>query len=209
MNGKKNLSKKPLFQSGILRVIFKWVLILAVLVLVVYGISWAASNPSSPFSIIFIVVVIFAFSWFQTLRKSQKEGNTPYSRKPTNNPTIEIYDNYKVHFSETLTSWGFVVSESEGPIGGNTTYKRNGLQVILGYDMRDPGVYLTAFSGEKEPLKNRLDELAKLTGNKSANYDEVENHLIDKVDISIALNGSDEEKTRIVQELENWYRKNS
>ena len=209
MNDKKDFPKKSLFQNGTLRFIFKWALILAALALVLYGISRAVSNPSSPFSIIFIAVVILAFSWFRTLRKSQKQGNNSYLRKPTNNPTITIYDNYKVDFGEKLTSWGFVVSESEGPIGGNTTYKRGELEVVLGYDMRDPGAYLTALSGKKEPLKNRLNELAELTGNKPANFSEVENRLINKADISIALSGTDDEKKRLVQELENWYLKNA
>ena len=75
--------------------------------------------------------------------------------------------------------------------------------------MRDPGAYLTALSGKKEPLKNRLNELAELTGNKPANFSEVENRLINKADISIALSGTDDEKKRLVQELENWYLKNS
>lgn len=209
MNDKKGSGKRSSFQSKLLRFVFKWVLILAVLASILYGISWAGSHPNSPLSILFVAVILFAVWWFQTLRRSQKQGGDSYLRKPTNNPTIAVYENYKVAIGEKLTSWGFVINESEGLIGGNTTYKRDELQVTLGYDMRDPGVYLTVLSGEKEPLKNRLDELAELTGNKPANYDEVKNHLIDKADISVALNGSDEEKTRVVQELENWYLKNS
>ena len=85
MNDKKDFPKKSLFQNGTLRFIFKWALILAALALVLYGISRAVSNPSSPFSIIFIAVVILAFSWFRTLRKSQKQGNNSYLRKPTIN----------------------------------------------------------------------------------------------------------------------------
>ena len=75
--------------------------------------------------------------------------------------------------------------------------------------MRDPGVYLTARSGKKTPLKSRLDEFTELTGEKLTNYDEIADNLIDKTDISVALNGSSEEKNRVSQELENWYLENS
>ena len=75
--------------------------------------------------------------------------------------------------------------------------------------MRDPGVYLTARSGKKIPAKSRLDEMGKLIGKKPTNYDEIANQLIDKADISMALGGSDEEKSKLIQDIENWYRENS
>jgi predicted DNA-binding protein len=83
------------------------------------------------------------------------------------------------------------------------------LEVILEYDMRDPGVYFYARSGKKISTKTRIDEIAKSIGKKPVNYEAVENRLIDKNDISMALNGSAEEKNKLIQDLEDWYLENS
>ena len=123
--------------------------------------------------------------------------------------TTTIYEDYKALMENKLVSWGFNILKDEGSIGGVTKYTNNKLEVILSYDMRDPGVYLTARSGKKTPLKSRLDEFTELTGEKLTNYDEIADNLIDKTDISVALNGSSEEKNRVSQELENWYLENS
>jgi len=54
--------------------------------------------------------------------------------------------------------------------------------------------------------------LEKLSGKKpTITYTDpnLDNKLVDKNDISLALSGSDEEKTKVIQDLENWYRENS
>ena len=120
-----------------------------------------------------------------------------------------IYEDYKALMESKLVSWGFNISKDEGSISGVTKYKNNELEVILSYDMRDPGVYLTARSGKKIPAKSRIDEMEKLIGKKPTNYDEIANQLIDKADISMALSGSNEEKSKLIQDIENWYHENS
>jgi len=135
--------------------------------------------------------------------------NGDFNNKADDYDATTVYEDYKALMGSKLGSWGFNVSEDEGSISGVTKYRNNELDVILSYDMRDPGVYLTARSGKKTPLKSRLDEFTELTGEKLTNYDDIANNLIDKADISIALNGSDEEKSRIIQDLENWYHEHS
>ena len=151
---------------------------------------------------------------FKRIFGKSKKANNKADNDDLNNEadyydTTTIYEDYKALIESKLVSWGFNISKDEGSIGGVTKYKLNELEVILSYDMRDPGVYFYARSGKKTQLKSRLDEFTELTGEKLTNFDEIADSLIDKADISIALNGSDEEKSRIIQDLENWYHKNS
>ena len=131
------------------------------------------------------------------------------SNKPNKNPTLAIYDDYKAAIESKLVSWGFNVSENKDSISGVTKYKLGELEVILAYDRRDAGVYLYARSGKKISAKGRMDEMATLLEKKPANYEDVENKLIDKNDISVALGGSDDEKHNLIRDLENWHLENS
>ena len=131
------------------------------------------------------------------------------STKPKEKRADVVYKEYKTAIESKLASLGFNTEENKFGLGSVTKYKRNELEVILEYDMRDPGVYFYARSGKKIPAKTRIDEMEKLIGKKPVNYEDVENRLIDKNDISVALNGSDEEKNKLIQDLENWYLENA
>ena len=210
MNDKKDSRKEAPSQNRLLQTVFKWVIILGGFVAVGYGILWAGTHPNNPVAV--ISVIVLAGGWLYFLNRPQKQGDNsaplkPSNKKPSNSPMIVIYDNYKAIIGNKLTTWGFVVTESEEWLGGNTTYKCGQLEVNLGYDTRGAEVYLTASSGKS--MKYPLDEFTRLTGNKLTNYDEVANRLIDKADISTPLNGSTEEQKRLIQTLEDWYLANS
>ena len=131
------------------------------------------------------------------------------SNKPKGKRADVIYKEYRAVIESKLSSLGFSIEENKHGLGSVTRYKRNELEVILEYDMRDPGAYFYARSGKKIPAQSRMDEIEKLIGKKSVNYEEVENKLIESNDISVALNGTDEEKNKLIQDLENWYLENS
>jgi len=138
------------------------------------------------------------------------------SDKPKGKRADVIYQEYKSEIDSKLASLGFKIEENKFNLGSVTKYKLNELEVTLKYDMRDPGVYLYARSGKKVPAKTIMDEkmaeLEKLSGKKpTITYTDpnLDNKLVDKNDISLALSGSDEEKTKVIQDLENWYRENS
>lgn len=131
------------------------------------------------------------------------------STKPKEKRADVIYKEYKAALESKLSLLGFNIEENKHGLGSVTRYKRNELEVILEYDMRDPGTYFYARSGKKIPAKTRIDEMAKLTGKKPVNIENVEIGLVDENDISLALNGSDEEKTKLIQDLENWHLENS
>ena len=58
MNDNQDSEKEASFQSRLLRVIFRWVLIFAVSALVLYGAFWAATHPNNRIALIFVVGVI-------------------------------------------------------------------------------------------------------------------------------------------------------
>ena len=120
-----------------------------------------------------------------------------------------IYKEYRAEIESKLSPLGFSIEENKHGLGTVTRYKLNELEVILEYDMRDPGTYFYARSGKEIPAKSRIDEMEKLIGKKPVNYEDVEKKLIETNDISVALNGTDEEKNKLIQDLENWYLENS
>jgi hypothetical protein len=138
------------------------------------------------------------------------------SNKPKRKRADVIYQEYKLEIESKLASLGFKIEENKFNLGSVTKYKLNELEVTLNYDMRDPGVYLSARSGKmilaKTIMDERMAELEKLSGKKpKITYTDpnLENKLVDKSDISLALSGSDEEKIKLIQDLENWYLENS
>ena len=128
-----------------------------------------------------------------------------------NSPTFVIYENYKAAIQSRLAPWGFtVVLDTNRAISGLTVYQRDKLKVMVGYDMRDdPGVYLYAQSGKKVPAKSGIDEMARVAGKKPTNYDEVTDTLVDAYDMQLPLGGSEEERSRLMRDLETWYREHS
>jgi hypothetical protein len=51
--------------------------------------------------------------------------------------------------------------------------------------------------------------MSQLLGKKPANYEDATNQLIDQNDISMTLQGSEEEKNKVIRDLEKWYIENS
>jgi NhaP-type Na+/H+ and K+/H+ antiporter len=94
MNDKKDTEKEASFQSRLLRFIFRWVGLLAVSALVLYGAFWAAAHPNSPIALVFVVVVIVILlsarvrGWLRLLGKPQSQGGNSHSQvKPS---TLEV-----------------------------------------------------------------------------------------------------------------------
>ena len=101
MNDNKDTEKEATFQSRLLRVIFRWVLIFAVSALVLYGAFWAATHPNNRITLIFVVGVIviillarvsktirfFLFPSKRRLRtKSFEDEVEEYRNKPISEP---------------------------------------------------------------------------------------------------------------------------
>ena len=90
MNDNQDSEKEASFQSRLLRVIFRWVLIFAVSALVLYGAFWAATHPNNRIALIFVVGVIVVIllarvtGWLKLFDKFQKQdGNSQSQVKPS------------------------------------------------------------------------------------------------------------------------------
>ena len=90
MNDNQDSEKEASFQSRLLRVIFRWVLIFAASALVLYGAFWAATHPNNRIALIFVVGVIVVIllarvtGWLKLFDKFQKQdGNSQSQVKPS------------------------------------------------------------------------------------------------------------------------------
>ena len=90
MNDNQDSEKEASFQSRLLRVIFRWVLILGTSALVLFGAFWAATHPNNRIALIFVVGVIVVIllarvtGWLKLFDKFQKQdGNSQSQVKPS------------------------------------------------------------------------------------------------------------------------------
>ena len=127
MNDNQDSEKEASFQSRLLRVIFRWVLIFAVSALVLYGAFWAATHPNNRIALIFVVGVIVVIllarvtGWLKLFDKFQKQdGNSQSQVKPS---MLQVTEQNVSNGEDPNITLQSLLTDIETSINFNQTWK--------------------------------------------------------------------------------------
>ena len=127
------------------------------------------------------------------LRKLFSRLSQPQEKEPN-----IVYKEYRRLLRKKLLPLGFSSNEGSG-MGNYSIFKREDLEVTLAYDLRDRITFLDVKSSKKFMSKTTLfdhvpEEIRK----------EALEMVTTKTDISLTLNGTDEEKGGTMKSLDDW-----
>ena len=127
MNDNKDSEKEASFQNRLLRVIFRWLLIITVSALVLYGAFWAATHPNNRIALIFVVGVIVVIllarvtGWLKLFDKFQKQdGNSQSQVKPS---MLEVTEQNVSDGEDPNTTLQSLLTDIETSMNFNQTWK--------------------------------------------------------------------------------------